>query len=191
MQANHGISIDVLNANTPNRVPLNVLLEGGMTLVQIPHGPFKLRIITPHQTDVSVTLDEKDVLKCQVAPGLTELAASNDGRLLTFAPATTGGSVAPPADDQPTLFGAEDGEDTRQAQQPPHVTGFLVVSAKFTEQTPVPGVVPPPYDTQEVAFQMNPPKEHALMVAANFHRIVPPEKIERRWCSCCRRFEDR
>lgn len=211
MQSNNGILIDVLNADTPNRIPLSVLLEGGLTLVKVPYGPFKVRVITPHQTDVSITLDEKGLVKCQVPAGLTELAMGNDGRPFAFksaADATAPGAAPAPAEVPTEGFGTDvspellaavvrdgivGGEEAMQEQaaQPAHVTGLLVVSVKFTEQPPIPGVVPPPYDEDELAFQMNPPAEHNRMVAANFHRIVNPEKIEPRWCSCCRRDDNR
>lgn len=215
MQTKHGISIDVLNANTPGRIPLNCLLEGGVTLVRVPHGPIKVRLITPHQSDVTVTLDDKTLLVTQIPAGLTELAMGKDGRAMTFAPATAGGE-SPAAEPEVIVtegFDSEvapevlagivtsaivkDGAEGEQVEekseptQPPHVSGFLVVQVKFTEQAPIPGIVPPPYDVQEVAFQMNTPEDHALAIAANFHKIVPPEKIEKRWCSHCRRMEDR
>lgn len=209
MQSKHGIQIDVLNANTPNRIPLNMLLEGGLTLVKMPHGPFKVRVITPHPSDVTVTLDANQLTFCQVPAGITELAMGKDGRPFAFkaADATADGAPAASApvetdgfepDVDPELLaktvldGVVGGEEAlKQITQPPHVTGLLLVSVRFTEQAPIPGIVPPPYDTDELAFQMNPPAEHNGMVAANFHKIVPPEKIERRWCSCCRRLDDR
>jgi hypothetical protein len=209
MQSKNGIQIDVLNANTPNRIPLNMLLEGGLTLVRMPHGPFKVRVITPHPSDVIVTLDANQLTTCQVPAGTTELAMGKDGRAFVFkaADATANGAPAsatpietegfePEVDPallaQTVLDGVVGGEEAlKQITQPPHVTGFLLVSVRFTEQAPIPGIVPPPYDTDEIAFQMNPPAEHNGMVAANFHKIVPPEKIERRWCSCCRRLDDR
>ncbi|SRR5579883_428920 len=205
MQTKHGISIDVLNANTPGRVPLNVLLEGGITLVRIPHGPFKIRVNTPHQTDVEVTLDDKSILTCQIQPGLSELERGVDGRSFAFTPAdTTSGAAAAsfaceavPADSETAAENVvlegdavvTEKPEARKPAQPPHISGFLVVSCKFTEKPPIPGELPLPYDEQEAAFQMNPPAEHALAIAANFHKIVPPEKIERRWCSHCRRME--
>lgn len=221
MQTNNGIYIDVLNANTPNRVPLSVLLEGGITLVRIPHGPFKIRIITPHQTDVNVVLDDKTLLTTKVAPGMTELDRGANG-VFNFAPATVSDTMpgpgtaietdegAAPAQAAQvieaetaanvvtgkTAEGAETGENKSAAAneavvptQPPHIAGFLLVAVKFTEQPPVPGERPLPNNTEEAAFQMNPPHEHALAIAANFHNIVPPEKIQPRWCSHCRRLE--
>lgn len=217
MQSKNGITVDVLNANTPNRIPLSVMLEGGLTLVKVPHGPFKVRVITPHPTDVSVTLDEKALLSCQVPAGVTELAMGKDGRAFNFqsaaqiaaASATAGGEAPAGSEVIPTEGFSEDvapellagivrdgvvgGEEALRelSSQPEHVTGFLVVAVKFTEQTPIPGVVPPPYDEDTLAFQMNPPSDHNRMVAANFHKVVPPEKIEPRWCSCCRRLDRR
>jgi hypothetical protein len=216
MQSKNGITIHVLNANTPNRLPLNVLLEGGLTLVRVPHGPFKVRVITPHPTDVTVTLDQKDLVSCQVPAGVSELAMGKDGRPLAYTSAADTARGAAPvceevsasgiptegfADDvDPELLaqtvrdgvvGGDDALANMASTQPDHITGFLVVSVKFTEQAPVPGIVPPPYDEDQVAFQMNPPADHDQMVAANFHKIVPPEKIEPRWCSCCRRHDDR
>ncbi len=209
MQSKYGIMIDVLNANTPNRIPLNMLLEGGLTLVKMPHGPFKVRVITPHPSDVSVILDEKNLVSCKVAAGTTELSMGSDGRPFQFQPASDASSASAAAvepiqtegfepDVDPELLAqvVRDGivggdEALKNLTQPPHVTGFLVVSVRFTEQPVIPGVVPPPYDTDEIAFQMNPPEQHNGMVAANFHKIVPPEKIEPRWCSCCRRLDER
>lgn len=216
MQSKNGVSIDVLNANTPNRLPLNVLLEGGLTLVKVPHGPFKVRVITPHPTDVNITLDQKGLLSCQVPAGITELAMGKDGRPLNFAPAGDATAPGAPVCEEVSASGIEtEGFDAEvspdvlagavrdavvggaealsalESTQPDHITGFLVVSVKFTEQPPVPGVVPPPYDEDQLAFQMNPAEDHNRMVAANFHKIVSPEKIAPRWCSCCRRHDDR
>lgn len=210
MQSKNGIMIDVLNANTPNRIPLNMLLEGGLTLVKMPHGPFKVRVVTPHPSDVTVTLDSKQLTFVQVPAGMSELAMGKDGRPFTFqsaADATASGADAAPApiptegfaeDVDPELLAqvVRDGvvggdEALKELSQPAHVTGLLLVAVRFTEQAPIPGIVPPPYDTDELAFQMNPPEQHNGMVAANFHKIVPPEKIERRWCSCCRRLDER
>lgn len=214
MQSKNGIAIGVLNANTPNRLPLNVLLEGGLTLVKVPHGPFKVRLITPHPTDVAITLDQKSLLSAKIPAGITELAMGQDGRAFEFKSAadTARGAGSPmvceevSASEVPTegfdedvspdvlagavrdvVVGGEEALAMLESTQPEHITGFLIVSVKFTEQAPIPGVVPPPYDEDQVAFQMNPPEDHNQMVAANFHKIVPPEKIEPRWCSCCRR----
>lgn len=208
MQSKHGIAVDVLCASTPNRVPLNCLLESGVTLVKVPHGAFKVRIKTPHPTDITIALDEQGLLQTQVPAGMTELAMGKDGRPLMFQPASeTRAPVSAPVEPIPTegfspdisaevlaqvtKDGVVGGEAALAATQPAHISGFLVVSVRFTEQTPIPGIVPPPYDEDQVAFQMNPPADHNRMVAANFNKIVPPEKIEKRWCSCCRRLDDR
>jgi len=211
MQSKYGILIDVLNASTPNRIPLNMLLEGGRTLVKMPHGAFKVRVITPHQSDVSVTLDEKTLLTCQVAAGSTELSIGKDGRPFQFMSASDAATAhgaeteATPIETEgfepdvdPALLAqvVRDGivggdEALKEITQPAHITGFLVVCVNFTEQTPIPGIVHPPSDKDELVFQMNPPEKHNSMVAANFHKIVPPEKFEKRWCSCCRRDDDR
>jgi len=216
MQSKNGITVDVLNANAPNRIPLSVMLEGGLTLVKVPHGPIKVRVITPHPTDVSVVLDQKGLLACKVPAGVTELAFAQDGRPMTFqsaaelaASATTGGDTPAEPTVIPTEGFSEDvspellagvvrdsvigGEEALEAisTQPNHVSGLLLVSVKFSEQAPVPGIVPPPYDEDQLAFQMNPPEAHNALVAANFHKVVSPEKIEPRWCSCCRRLDER
>ncbi len=208
MQSKHGITVDVLCASTPNRVPLNVLLESGITLVKVPHGGFKVRVKTPHPTDVTINLDDKGLLETKIPAGMTEFAVGQDGRPLMFQPATdvracdevktpieTEGfspDVSPEVLAQVVKDGIVGGEAAlAAASQPSHISGFLLVNVRFTEQTPVPGIVPPPYDEDQVAFQMNPPAEHNRMIAANFNRIVPPEKIEKRWCSCCRRLDDR
>lgn len=86
MQTNNGVTISVIHAATPTRLPVSVLLDGGITLVRIPHGPFKVRVITPHATDVSVTLDDRKLAqKLQVPAGMTELTCG-EGGLFSFSP---------------------------------------------------------------------------------------------------------
>jgi hypothetical protein len=228
MQTNNGITISVIHAATPMRLPVSVLLDGGITLVRIPHGPFKLRIFTPHPTDVSVTLDDRKLAtKSKIPAGMSELV-SGDGGLFVFSPdskSTPAPLVAVDRCDPDDKFIAdipkevlaevavkgvddvdeilartadattaetdatEDGAVEEAPTQPAHAFGFLVVGVSFTEQPIVPGVLPLPSNVEEVAFQMNQPGDHERAVAANVHNIVPPEKIEPRWCSHCKRLE--
>lgn len=230
MQTNNGITLAVIHAATPMRLPVSVLLDGGITLVRVPHGPFKLRVITPHAADVSVTLDDRKLArKLQVPAGMTELTCGEGGAFV-FSPdskSTPAPLTAVPqgtdADDRfiagvskdvladvavnglddvdailaKTDATAADTNDTETAveedapTQPEHALGFLVVGVRFTEQPVTPGVLPLPGNTEEVAFQLNVPGDHEKAVAANVHRIVSPEKIERRWCSHCNQHDVR
>lgn len=80
MQTNNGVTLAVIHAATPLRLPVSVLLDGGITLVRVPHGPFKLRVITPHAADVTVTLDDRKLAtKLQVPAGMTELTCGDGG----------------------------------------------------------------------------------------------------------------
>jgi len=231
MQTKNGITVAVIHAATPMRLPVSVLLDGGITLVRIPHGPFKLRVITPHAADVSVTLDDRKLAqKLQVPAGMTELTCG-EGGLFSFSPESKNPSPAPlsavpqgtDADDRfiadvskdvladVAVNGLDDVDailaktdatatDTADAEtqveedapptQPEHALGFLVVGLRFTEQAVVPGVLPLPSNTEEVAFQLNVPGDHERAIAANVHRIVSPEKPAPRWCSHCRRNHD-
>lgn len=230
MQTNNGITLAVIHAATPMRLPVSVLLDGGITLVRVPHGPFKLRVITPHAADVSVTLDDRKLAqKLQVPAGMTELTCGEGGAFV-FSPDSKNPTKAPLVavpqgtdsddrfiadvskdvladvavnglDDVEALLAktdatAADTNDTAETAveevaptQPEHALGFLVVGVRFSAQPVVPGVLPLPSNTEEVAFQLNVPGDHERAVAANVHRIVSPEKIEPRWCSHCRRLE--
>ncbi len=191
MQTKNGISVDVINAATGLK-PLDLLLDNGITLVRLPHGQFKVRVHTPHLTEVEVQLDDVELTKVQVPAGVNTIERDSKGAFFAFTPATTGNTTPAIAQEVETEGEPVEGELTADekplpaAQRLGQPTGFLAISVRFVEQAPVPGVVPPPSNPEDVLFKLNEPKEHARITAANFHKIVPPEPLTKPWCSCCK-----
>lgn len=192
MQTKNGISVDVINAATGLK-PLDLLLDNGITLVRLPHGQFKVRVHTPHATEVEVQLDEVELAKVQVPAGMNTIERDSKGAFFAFNPATASNTTPAIAQEVEMPEGEPvEGEPTADEKPLPAAerlgqpTGFLAISVRFVEQPPVPGVVPPPSNTEDVLFKLNEPKEHARITAANFHKIVSPEPLTRPWCSCCK-----
>lgn len=194
MKTKNGIAVDVINAATGLK-PLDLQLDNGITLVRLPHGQFRVRVHTPHLTEVEVNLDEVELTKVQVPAGVSTIERDSKGAFFAFNPATT--DNATPAAAQEVVVDGEpvaEGESTSTGDEKPlsadkalgQPTGFLAISVRFVEQAPVPGVVPPPSNTEDVLFKLNEPREHARITAANFHRIVPAEPLTKPWCSCCK-----
>ena len=120
-----------------------------------------------------------------VAKTAPATAAADDDEL-SFGAVTKSAS---PIDDSAATLSAADSADTTGETDAPvrqhQHSGFLGVVVRYVEQAPVPGVVPPSYDEAVVTFQLNPHEKHLSAVAANFHRMVPPEPTTKKWCSCC------
>ena len=184
MKTANGIYVDVIRA-ADGLAPLPIKIDNGVALVNLvrmPHGPFKLRVMTPHQTDVEVVLDNVEIATLTAMPGMVNIFDRNPktGRFFTFSQDGTQVSEQP-EDNQPSLFGDVAGE------KPAHQTsGFLAVSVSFTPRQP--GEVHLPADVEEVLFQMNPPEAHSQLVAESFHRIVPAEAPATPQCSCCKHY---
>lgn len=181
MKTCNGIFIDLIEGASGLK-PLEIETED-VILVRMPHGPFRVRILAPQLTNVSVTVDGVERLATQVQPNqLTMLSTGSDGRPFTFGDKPSVKATDQPL--QPALFAEAPPRDTREMVAPSH--GLVIVSAQFAEQSAsatAPGVKPGP--AALVFFQMNTHREHLRAVAANLHRVIPPEGVARRRCSCC------
>jgi len=174
MKTDKGIFVDLIRAKDGLK-PLDVETDDTI-LVRMEHGSFKVRIHSPQPADVMVHLDGTLTVETKVAQGMSMIDRGADGQPFVF---TQPGKKARTTDGdiQPTLF-TEAVLDNERPVAPSH--GLVMVSVKFSEQ---PGQKPDKSET--VFFQMNPPQDHARAVAANLHRIVPPEGVTNSGCGCC------
>jgi hypothetical protein len=177
MKTDKGIYVDLIRARDGLK-PLDVETDDTI-LVRMEHGNFKVRIHTPQPADVSVHLDGTLKLETKVAQGMSMIDRDKSGQPFSFtkrgdkprASDTTSGDAQEP------LFA----EGTADNQKPIAEThGLVMVSVKFSEQ---PGQKPD--HSEAVFFQMNAPQDHARTVAANLHRVIPPEGVTKSGCSCC------
>jgi hypothetical protein len=179
MKTCNGIFIDLIEGESGLK-PLEIETED-VILVRMPHGQFRVRVLSPALANITVTLDGAEVLATQVKPNqLTVLSTGSDGRPFTFGDKPSVKATDQPV--QPALFVEAPAKDTREMAAPSH--GLVIVSAQFAEQgATAPGVKPGP--AALVFFQMNTHRDHLRAVAANLHRVIPPEGVTRRRCSCC------
>ena len=177
MKTDKGIYVDLIRGRDGLK-PLDVETDDTI-LVRMEHGNFQVRIFTPQPADVSVHLDGTLKAQTKVAKGLTLIDSSTDGKPFAF---TKRGDKAAASDT--TAGGAQEplfAEGTTDNLKPIADThGLVMVSVKFSER---PGQKPDHSET--VFFQMNAPQDHARTVAANLHRVIPPEGVTKSGCSCC------
>jgi hypothetical protein len=181
MKTCKGIFVDLIEAAT-NLKPLEFETEDAI-FVRMPYGQFRVRIVAPQLTDITITMDDVELLRTKVGPGLALLSVDADGKPFVFA--APGQAVAPPAagdgDKQGLLF-----ELPAEGKPAATTHGFVIVAVKLADQAPSkqgPGVNGDKADL--VFFQMNPPREHARALAANLHKVVPPEGITGSRCRTC------
>lgn len=178
MKTNKGIFVDLIRASDGLK-PLDVE-TGDTVFVRMPHGNFKVRIVTPQPADVSVHLDGTHLGEQKVAKGMTLIEQDQSGRPFRFAAPGTkpAASTTDGGASQTTLF-KDEAPDASLPLAPSH--GLVMVSVKFSEQSGRKAD-----KAENVFFQMNTPKDHANAVACNLHRIIPPEGITHSGCSCCK-----
>lgn len=95
MRTESGISLEIFNVANPDCAALSAELKGGSHLVRIPGGQFKVRILTPHATDVVMTLDRNALVQCQVPAGLSYIEQSRDGKPFIFSPSNAPVPLSP------------------------------------------------------------------------------------------------
>ncbi len=86
MRTESGISLEIFHIANPDCAALNAELQGGSHLVRLPGGQFKVRILTPHATDVVMTLDRNPLVQTQVPAGLSYIELSREGKPFIFNP---------------------------------------------------------------------------------------------------------
>jgi len=86
MRTENGISLELFNTANPECAVMTAELQGGSHLVRMPGGQFKVRILTPHPTDVVISLDRQNLAQCQVPAGLSYIEKGPDGKPFIFNP---------------------------------------------------------------------------------------------------------
>lgn len=95
MRTENGISLEFFNTANPDCAVLTAELQGGSHLVRMPGGQFKVRILTPHPTDVVMTLDRQNLVQCQVPAGLSYIEKGQDGKPFIFNPSGSPVQLSP------------------------------------------------------------------------------------------------
>ncbi len=86
MRTENGISLEFFNTANPECAVMTAELQGGSHLVRMPGGQFKMRILTPHPTEVVMSLDRQNLVQCQVPAGLSWIEKGQDGKPFIFNP---------------------------------------------------------------------------------------------------------
>jgi hypothetical protein len=174
MKTRQGIHVDLI-CMANNQVPLGIETPE-TNFLRMPHGKFGVRIVTSRDTEVTVHMGDKSVLSAKVQKGKALLTESADGKAFEF----TGSGEQTVASPDETTTGTT--ADTQSSDN----HGFVAVSVRFADETVVHGPQPQSDIAETICFQMNPPgKKHNACVAANLHRIIPPEGVTHSGCSCC------
>jgi len=194
MKTKNGTCIDVIAPD--NLPPLSMDLDNGITLLSMDHGAFKLRVHTPHKTIVSVQLDDAEVLKTKVRPGIHVFAEDDSERKLEFKPVTiTSEQIEDDGKSRSEALligvaGVEEEPVPVTKVTPPFVGrgGRLKVSLSYYKEDHGSTVQEVVFLSEEKIFQFNAGDDHNRAVLENFHRFVPTSDgtISQHICGCCR-----
>ncbi|MBU6452430.1 MAG: hypothetical protein KGS72_11665 [Cyanobacteria bacterium REEB67] len=202
---NLGRSVDVALVAKP---PLSAKFSGGLDwtrplfheiansnklFVRMPAGQFALRVMSAQKVELMLHIDGKLAIRTEVPSGLQYVDKDAAGNYLIFAkpgeekpfiPASDYALQAPaavaevnPVTDQSglDLFNEDEGH-VQVPMMPISDPGSVFVVLRFVDE-PGPGLKPPAQEF-EVAFQMNAPADHDLLVASkHLLTMVKPAEL--------------
>ena len=194
MKTIDGTCIDVIEASV-NLPPLEMQLQGDITLLQMDHGAFKLRVHTPDKTIVTLNLDGQVVLTTKVEPGIHVLTQTDNSQSLEFKPAAVNVIDAtddgePPYRPAIDVDGVEE-EQSSYTRRKPFLGngGRLHVTLSHYREDHGATVTEHVFLTETRVFQFNTAADHDRAIVENLHRFVPTSDDSSKpvaLCGCCR-----
>lgn len=179
MRTENGISLEFFNTADPDCAVLTAELQGGSHLVRMPGGQFKVRILTPHPTDVVMSLDRQNLVQCQVPAGLSYIEKSQDGKPFIFNPSGAPVQLSPQVRAAAESLEKEPGPGRTEIDGEELVTDFLADAIASGVQLTPTNVATEFMRHQVKSHGMNDASdeqtEGRLIVALRF---VPQDKVE-------------